>query len=357
MLLKGIAVCKLILEIDPRQRAAKEQLEKLYTAQYGALPRRSGPHTPGAPANAERKDGDSTSPSATPELAIDVDLSELAPAVDRLPEIPLLSDLEREAFVELLGRVPLHRFEAGETVVNEGELGNSFFILVDGEVRIVMAPDKLLAELKPGAFFGEMAVIAPRRRRASVIATQPSEILEITRDELDRVTRHHPHVFSVLTQFTEQRLLLNLMVTSPLFAPFPSDERARLVAKFQNVKFLKDQIIIEHDKDVDGLYLIVSGEVEITCEDRRTKATLSEGEMFGETSLLLRSKARATVRATENTRALLLPRDEFNELIMTHPQILELVSELKERRFCVPPHESILPRDLMSEMDGGSALL
>ena len=79
--------------------------------------------------------------------------------------------------------------------------------------------------------------------------------------------------------------------------------------------------------------------------------------MFGETALLLHTKTAATVRAKENTRALFLPGTAFAELIMTHPQVLELVSELKEERISLPAHRSSLPRDLFSDLDGGSALL
>jgi CRP-like cAMP-binding protein len=357
MLLKGIAVCKIILEIDPHHKGVEKQLENLYTSQYGSLPRRKSSHPKSESAATPLETAEVGSSSSNVEIEIDGDLTEMENAtVDKLPEIPLLSDLDREAFVELLGRIPLHSVGAGETIVHEDEIGNSFFILVEGSVRIVKTPGIQLAELGPGAFFGEMAIIAPRRRRASVITTEPSEILEILRDDLDSLTARYPHIYSVLTKFTEQRLLKNLMVTSSLFTPFPPDERKPLIDKFEIVKFLRGQTIIEQNKDVAGLFLIASGAVEIDC-DGEIKASLSEGEIVGETSLLLRSKATATVRATKNTRALLLPRSVFNELIMTHPQILELINDLKEERLNIPSHVTSLPRDLFSEMDGGSALL
>ena len=351
MLLKGIAVCKIILDIDPHHRAAETQLEKLYTSQYGALPRKRGVRSEAAAA-------DDTAFSREMDIAVEVDLAEVEAVSERsLPEIPLLSDLDKSAFVELLARIPLHRFDADAVVVREGELGNSFFIVVEGGVRIVRSPGILLAQLGPGAFFGEMAIIAPHGRRATAVTTESSEILEISRADLDALTGRYPRIFNVLSKFTEERLLQNLMVTSPLFTPFPSEECGVLMAKFESVKFLRGQTIIELDKDAAGLFLIVSGTVEIDCPSGE-KASLTEGDIFGESSLLLRTKATATVRAIENTRALLLPRTLFNELIMTHPQILELVSGLQEKRQCYrSTAASIVPRDLISEMDGGGALL
>jgi CRP-like cAMP-binding protein len=61
-------------------------------------------------------------------------------------------------------------------------------------------------------------------------------------------------------------------------------------------------------------------------------ARLAEGEIFGEMSLLTRKPATATVTSSGNALLLRLPRENFQELVVTHPQILELVSELTDRR-------------------------
>jgi CRP-like cAMP-binding protein len=61
-------------------------------------------------------------------------------------------------------------------------------------------------------------------------------------------------------------------------------------------------------------------------------AQLREGELFGEMSLLQKTPATATVTASRNTSLLRLPREDFDTLILTHPQILALVSELSETR-------------------------
>ena len=61
-------------------------------------------------------------------------------------------------------------------------------------------------------------------------------------------------------------------------------------------------------------------------------ATLKDGDIFGEMSLLTRKPATATVTALSNAILLRLPRESFQELVLTHPQILELVSELTEKR-------------------------
>ena len=61
-------------------------------------------------------------------------------------------------------------------------------------------------------------------------------------------------------------------------------------------------------------------------------AHLREADVFGEMSLLQKAPATATVTALRRTSLLRLPREDIDEIIMSHPQILVLVSELTEDR-------------------------
>jgi len=90
-------------------------------------------------------------------------------------------------------------------------------------------------------------------------------------------------------------------------------------------------VIITEGAQSDGLYVVLSGGVQVSRAGA-VVAALGEGELFGEMSLLTRSPAAATVTATRHTSLLRLPREDFEVLILSHPQILELVSELTDAR-------------------------
>ena len=384
LLLRGIAVCKVILDIDPGHTSTQEQLADLYTKKYGGpLNKKSAEAKPAAEPVAE----DSQAESHELEVEVEVDLTDIerdvdsvdddeilivdedsqedipiappAPELEELPYIPLFSDLDRESFIELLNRVPIHNFEADEMVVQEGHKGDSFFVVVSGEVQVIKQEDINLATLGPGTFFGEMALLATRPRRASVKTTQPSEILEVPKRELDHLTNRFPHIMEVLQRFTEQRLLHNLMLTSPLFTPFSQDDRNDLVGRFVSQSYNEGQEIIRQGQEGEGLYLIISGSAQVIGEtdsgDEQLLSELKEGDIFGEIAMLTRSKATATVRAAQPSRILCLPKETFNELIMTHPQILILISELSEKR--QRGADEGLLRDLASDLEDGSALL
>ena len=63
-------------------------------------------------------------------------------------------------------------YAVGETIIREGESGEEFFLISDGEVDVVRA-DHEVARLGRGDFFGEVALISGEPRNATVLATEP----------------------------------------------------------------------------------------------------------------------------------------------------------------------------------------
>src|SRR4029077_14698831 len=51
-------------------------------------------------------------------------------------KVPLFDDLSQDAFVALVNRVGYHRHAAGQVIIREGDPGRSFFIIVEGKVRV-----------------------------------------------------------------------------------------------------------------------------------------------------------------------------------------------------------------------------
>ncbi|HSP78115.1 MAG TPA: cyclic nucleotide-binding domain-containing protein, partial [Myxococcaceae bacterium] len=194
------------------------------------------------------------------------------------------------------------------------------------------AEHRELAVLEEGAFFGEMALLSGAPRSASVVSlAEETQVLEISAPVLAELSRRHPQVARALKKFVRQRLLGELMNTSALFKPFARKDRRELVERFRARDVRRGEVLIREGQQVDGLYVVLSGEVEVRKAERHL-ARLREGELFGEMSLLQKAPANATVVATRRTSLLRLPREDFDTLILTHPQILALVSELTETR-------------------------
>jgi CRP-like cAMP-binding protein len=107
-----------------------------------------------------------------------------------LATIPVLAGTSPAAQAILAQEGIVHEFPAGVWIVREGDEGHSLFILVEGRVEVVMHADSphptLLAQLAQGEFFGEMCVVEPVRRAASVRA-----LVAVRAIEIKAATLHH----------------------------------------------------------------------------------------------------------------------------------------------------------------------
>lgn len=84
------------------------------------------------------------------------------------------------------------RFEADAAIVEEGDRGDAMYVIVDGEARVDVGGRYHV--LKPGEFFGEMALIAQGKRLATVRAVTPVEALRVPAERFQAFVLDHPHV-------------------------------------------------------------------------------------------------------------------------------------------------------------------
>jgi len=82
-------------------------------------------------------------------------------------------------------------FKAGEVIFKEGDRGDKFYMILKGEVRISKflknIGEEALTILKPGEYFGEMALIDNYPRSAHAIAHKNASLVTISKSELDEI--------------------------------------------------------------------------------------------------------------------------------------------------------------------------
>jgi CRP/FNR family cyclic AMP-dependent transcriptional regulator len=123
---------------------------------------------------------------------------------DRLKGIPLFSGLSRKERRALAPRADEVDLEQGRALVREGEWAYEFFAIEEGTVEVRRA-DQLLAELGPGDFFGEMALIGDTRRNATVVATSPVKVIVMTAQAFRQTARELPEVATQIRAAVEER--------------------------------------------------------------------------------------------------------------------------------------------------------
>ncbi|HEX7950193.1 MAG TPA: cyclic nucleotide-binding domain-containing protein [Candidatus Limnocylindrales bacterium] len=96
----------------------------------------------------------------------------------------------RESIADRMTEVDL---PADRVIARQGEIGTGFFIIISGGVRVVRDGDTI-AELGPGAFFGELSVIDRLPRVAQVVTSAPTTCLALASWDFEAVIAEQPSV-------------------------------------------------------------------------------------------------------------------------------------------------------------------
>ena len=125
-------------------------------------------------------------------------------AAEELSQIPLFASLDDAQRRELAAGFGVKTAEAGSHLIGEGSRGYSFFVLLEGTADVT-ARGATIAQLRPGDFFGEIAIIAGGRRTASVTTTSRARLLVLSADEFRRLGEAHPAIAAQIEQTMHER--------------------------------------------------------------------------------------------------------------------------------------------------------
>lgn len=110
--------------------------------------------------------------------------------------------------MSVLGRFA-KTFKAGEIIFSEYEPGDAFYLIQSGRVRIVKIMDdieKNIDILKPGEFFGEMALLEEAPRSASAIALDEAKLLEFNKENFEILMKGNPQIVLKLLKLFSKRI-------------------------------------------------------------------------------------------------------------------------------------------------------
>jgi CRP-like cAMP-binding protein len=126
----------------------------------------------------------------------------------QLASIPLFESLSVSDLHELAGWFDVQEASEGVRLTGEGAAGYSFYVLLEGTAAVV-ADGSTLAELGPGDFFGEMAILGGGRRMATVTTTSPARLLFMFGTEFRRLQAAQPDVAAQIEETVRRRLEAN----------------------------------------------------------------------------------------------------------------------------------------------------
>ena len=124
--------------------------------------------------------------------------------------IPLFSQLSMQEFIDVAVVLDRRSMKTGTVIVREGEPGDSLFIVSTGEVDATREENGgtlKVATFRDGDFFGEMAVLSGEPRTATVTAVKNTELLELSRENLQRIFSKHPEVEAKIRLAYDERAM------------------------------------------------------------------------------------------------------------------------------------------------------
>ena len=108
-----------------------------------------------------------------------------------LASVPIFAPLPGGSLEHLAARLVPLRIDAGTVIVREGDSGDRFYIVAEGEIEVSQY-DRTISELKPGDYFGEIALLRDVPRTATVTARTSAVLYALDRDDFLAAVTGHP---------------------------------------------------------------------------------------------------------------------------------------------------------------------
>lgn len=119
--------------------------------------------------------------------------------------VPIFQELRDDFLVRLASVMEELSFPADHPIVTEGEEGRSLYVVVSGVVRVHIG-ERNLAQLKPGACFGEMSLFDSEPRSASVTTLKNCECLLLTQLQLYDAIDETPEIAVNIIRLLSRRI-------------------------------------------------------------------------------------------------------------------------------------------------------
>ncbi|KAJ5130992.1 uncharacterized protein N7515_007031 [Penicillium bovifimosum] len=172
--------------------------------------------------------------------------------IDRLRSFPLFQATP-ESFLSEVGqhlRPQLHA--PNDYILTEGDEAKAIYWLVRGAVSVTSRDgESIYAELKPGAFFGEIGLLMDRPRTATIIARTRCMLVVLTKDDFRNILPRFPSVEQAIREEAQERLMILEKKKKETSAPaLEAPSPARRGSKRLRESFSKDLAVSGDEQDL-----------------------------------------------------------------------------------------------------------
>jgi len=213
--------------------------------------------------------------------------------------------------------------KSGETVINEGDDGNTFYIVEDGEFDVFQkdasGAQNIVDHHGRGGSFGELALMYDAPRNATVTATTDAKVRVLQRTWLNRIA---------MTAGQEKlNKVSSWLAKIDLLAPLTNVERGKIAEAMEVMDFPEPSTVFQQGDAGDALYIVVKGRAmffvnEPNGEEKKLDTEIGPGEFFGERALMANNPRAATANVVQKTQLLKVTRTVVETLLGPVAEIL-----------------------------------
>jgi len=207
----------------------------------------------------------------------------------------------------------------GEIIIQQGDEGDNFYIIDQGEVEIYVGGEKVLS-IGEGGSFGELALIYGTPRAATVKAASDVKLWGIDRDSYRRILMG--------STIRKRKMYEEFLAKVSILENLDKWERLTVADALEATSFEHGDAVVKQGEPGDDFYIIVDGSATVTQfraegEESQEVGLLGPSDYFGEIALMLDRPRAATVTAQGPLKCVKLDRARFERVLGPCSDILK----------------------------------
>jgi len=230
----------------------------------------------------------------------------------------LIEQLSDQEALEFFRLAHMRHVAECDSVVVQGGTEHSFFLILEGGMRVHMTTDNhervYLNSLDAGQFFGEFACIYGLPRSATVTAAQPSLVLEFSDLAITQLMQRSPMAGEGLMRTIQTRVVQSMSRSHPALEGIPETDRRWLAEEAVILEYKQGDAVERPD---DACCVIVHGAVQacVARDGDTLCASMGVGDMFGKINSFVRLPPHTKLRAKNHCLICRVPKNIFNSFM------------------------------------------
>jgi CRP-like cAMP-binding protein len=231
---------------------------------------------------------------------------------DMLRQLVLFQGLPEEELAVLAGAMTEVPVGKGQNIFQENDPGDAFYIVIEGQLEVRKHAKEgargslLIGWLGPGEAFGEIALLENIGRTTTIRATSPGRLLRLMKTDFERLVVGRVGVERIRGLLQNARFLSRLS----LLGDWPFEDLIRYAQHCRSLQVPAGTRVLKKGEPNLWFHLIFDGAFEARDKDRVLRR-MGPGDYFGEISLLANEYTTADVVAVEESRCLIMGREDF----------------------------------------------